>query len=200
VAVRPESIVLQVIETSAVKALEDLRLGRLDLAIITGPGATYIVDSTSPNFIEELTDALVATGVTLAFDAIGGGKLVGQILTAMEIAANKTAKSYSRYGSTVHKQAYIYGGLDMSPTILNRGFGMSWGVGGWLLMPFLIKIGPEAGLALRQRVARELKTTFASHYTAEISLAEALQPEVIAAYNRRATGEKFLINPNKAAS
>jgi len=162
-------------------------------------GATHIVDSTSPNFTEALTEALVTTGATLAFDAIGGGKLVGQILTAMEVAANKTAKSYSRYGSTVHKQAYIYGGLDTGPTTLNRGFGMSWGVGGWLLMPFLMKIGPEAAQALRERVARELKTTFASHYTAEISLAEALRPEVIAAYSRRATGEKFLINPNKAA-
>lgn len=160
-------------------------------------GATHIVDSTAPTFTGELTEALVTTGATLAFDAIGGGKLVGQILTAMEVAANKTAKSYSRYGSTVHKQAYIYGGLDTSPTTLNRGFGMSWGIGGWLLMPFLAKIGAEASQALRERVARELKTTFASHYTAEISLVEALRPEVIAAYNRRATGEKFLINPNK---
>jgi len=169
-------------------------------AILREIGAAHIVDSTSPTFTDELTEALVATGATLAFDAIGGGKLVGQILTAMEVAANKTAKSYSRYGSTVHKQAYIYGGLDTAPTTLNRGFGMSWGVGGWLLTPFLMKIGPEAGQALRERVARELKTTFASHYTAEISLAEALRPEVIAAYNRRATGEKFLINPNKPAS
>jgi NADPH:quinone reductase-like Zn-dependent oxidoreductase len=163
-------------------------------------GAVHICDSSSPSFTADLTDALVATGATLAFDAIGGGKLVGQILTAMEIAANKTATSYSRYGSTVHKQAYIYGGLDTSPTTLNRGFGMSWGVGGWLLTPFLMKIGPEAAQALRERVASELKTTFASHYTAEISLAEALQPEVIAAYNRRATGEKFLINPSKTTS
>ena len=169
-------------------------------AILREIGATYIVDSSSPNFTEDLTEALAATGATLAFDAIGGGKLVGQILTAMEVAANKTAKSYSRYGSTVHKQAYIYGGLDTSPTTLNRGFGMSWGVGGWLLFPFLQKIGSEAAQALRERVARELKTTFASRYTAVISLAEALRPEVVAAYNRRATGEKFLINPNKAAS
>jgi len=168
-------------------------------AILRDIGATYICDSTSASFTEDLTDALVATGATLAFDAIGGGRLVGQILTAMEVAANKTAASYSRYGSTVYKQAYIYGGLDTGPTTLNRGFGMSWGVGGWLLTPFLIKIGPDGAQALRERVARELKTTFASHYTAEISLAEALQPEMIAAYNRRATGEKYLINPNKGA-
>jgi NADPH:quinone reductase-like Zn-dependent oxidoreductase len=165
--------------------------------ILRDLGATHIVDSTSANFMDELTEALVATGATLAFDALGGGKLAGQILTGMEIAANRTAAVYSRYGSSVHKQVYIYGGLDTRPTELNRAFGMAWGLGGWLLTPFLMKIGPAAGQKLRQRVAAELKTTFASHYTAEISLAEALQPDIIAAYNRRATGEKYLINPNK---
>ncbi|MDP3749002.1 MAG: zinc-binding dehydrogenase [Phenylobacterium sp.] len=169
-------------------------------AILQTIGAKHVVDSSTPGFMEDLIKALVATGATLAFDAIGGGKLAGQILSGMEAAANQTAKTYSRYGSSVHKQVYIYGGLDTRPTELNRGFGMAWGLGGWLLTPFLMKIGPEAGQALRERVARELKTTFASHYTAEISLAEALRPEVIAAYNRRATGEKFLINPNKPAS
>ncbi|WP_293321917.1 zinc-binding dehydrogenase [Phenylobacterium sp.] len=166
-------------------------------ALLKRQGAVHVLDSTSPNFTEELTEALVTTGATLAFDAIGGGRLVGQILTAMEVAANRKATEYSRYGSTTYKQAYIYGGLDTRPTELNRGFGMSWGVGGWLLTPFLMKIGAEAAQALRQRVASELKTTFASHYTAEISLAEALQPDILAAYNRRATGEKYLINPNK---
>ena len=166
-------------------------------ALLKGQGAVHVLDSTSPNFTEELTEALFTTGATLAFDAIGGGRLVGQILTAMEVAANRKATEYSRYGSTTYKQAYIYGGLDTRPTELNRGFGMSWGVGGWLLTPFLMKIGAEAAEALRQRVASELKTTFASHYTAEISLAEALQPDILAAYNRRATGEKYLINPNK---
>jgi len=166
-------------------------------ALLKGQGAVHVLDSTSPNFTEELTEALVTTGATLAFDAIGGGRLVGQILTAMEVAANRKATEYSRYGSSTYKQAYIYGGLDTRPTELNRGFGMSWGVGGWLLTPFLMKIGADAAQALRQRVASELKTTFASHYTAEISLAEALQPDILAAYNRRATGEKYLINPNK---
>jgi NADPH:quinone reductase len=166
-------------------------------ALLKGQGAVHVLDSTSANFAEELTEALVTTGATLAFDAIGGGRLVGQILTAMEVAANRKATEYSRYGSTTYKQAYIYGGLDTRPTELNRGFGMSWGVGGWLLTPFLMKIGADAAQALRQRVASELKTTFASHYTAEISLAEALQPDILAAYNRRATGEKYLINPNK---
>jgi NADPH:quinone reductase-like Zn-dependent oxidoreductase len=160
-------------------------------------GAKYIVDSSAPTFMDDLTNALVETGATIAFDAIGGGKLVGQILTAMEIAANKTAKVYSRYGSSVHKQVYIYGGLDTRPTELNRAFGMAWGIGGWLLTSFLQKVGAD-GMKLRQRVAAELKTTFASHYTQVVSLQEALELSNIAVYNKRATGEKFLINPNKA--
>jgi NADPH:quinone reductase-like Zn-dependent oxidoreductase len=159
-------------------------------------GAKYIVDSSAPTFMDDLTNALVETGATIAFDAIGGGKLVGQILNCMEIAANKTAKVYSRYGSSVHKQVYIYGGLDTRPTELNRAFGMAWGIGGWLLTSFLQKVGAD-GLKLRQRAAAELKTTFASHYTQVVSLQEALQLSNIAIYNKRATGEKFLINPNK---
>jgi NADPH:quinone reductase-like Zn-dependent oxidoreductase len=159
-------------------------------------GAKHVVDSTVSTFMNDLTNALVETGATLAFDAIGGGKLAGQILTCMEIAANKTAKVYSRYGSSVHKQVYIYGGLDTRPTELNRGFGMAWGVGGWLLTTFLQKIGPD-GAKLRQRVVAELKTTFASHYTQVVSLQEVLQLNHIAVYAKRATGEKYLINPNK---
>jgi NADPH2:quinone reductase len=148
--------------------------------------------------MEDLTQALVATGATVAFDATGGGKLAGQILTAMEAALNRTAKEYSRYGSTTHKQVYIYGGLDTGPTEFNRSFGMAWGMGGWLLFPFLQRIGAEAAQALRQRVADELKTTFASHYSKEISLVQALQPAEIAVYGQRATGTKYLLNPNKA--
>jgi NADPH:quinone reductase-like Zn-dependent oxidoreductase len=160
-------------------------------------GAKHVVDSTAPTFMDDLTNALVETGATLAFDAIGGGRLAGQILTCMETAVNKTAKVYSRYGSSVHKQVYIYGGLDMRPTELVRSFGMAWGIGGWLLFPFLQKIGPADGARLRQRVVDELKTTFASHYTQVVSLQEALQLPNIASYNKRATGEKYLINPNK---
>jgi NADPH:quinone reductase-like Zn-dependent oxidoreductase len=165
-------------------------------AILRGIGAVHVVNSTAPGFVNDLTEALVATGATLAFDAIGGGKLAGQILTAMEIAATRRMTTYSRYGSTTYKQVYIYGGLDTGPTEFNRAFGMAWGLGGWLLTPFLMKIGPMEGQKLRDRVAAELKTTFASHYTRTISLAETLQPDIIAAYNRRATGEKYLINPN----
>lgn len=160
-------------------------------------GAKHIVDSTAPGFTDDLTSALAETGATLAFDAIGGGTLAGQILTGMEIVINRTAKVYSRYGSNVHKQVYIYGSLDPGPLVLNRSFGTAWGVGGWLLFPFLMKIGAADGARLRQRVVDELKTTFASHYTRTVSLQEALQLDHIAAYAKRATGEKYLINPNK---
>ena len=166
--------------------------------LLKGIGAKHVVDSRAPTFLDDLTQALVETGATIAFDAIGGGKLVGQILTAMEMAINKTAKTYSRYGSSVHKQVYIYGGLDTGPTTLNRSFGMMWGVGGWLLTPFLMKIGRPDQQRLRERVVSELKTTFASHYTKTVSLTEALQLPNIAAYAKRATGEKFLIDPSKA--
>ncbi|MGJ5205224.1 zinc-binding dehydrogenase [Bradyrhizobium sp. HKCCYLR20261] len=166
--------------------------------LLRGIGAKYVVDSTSPTFMEELTAALVETGATIAFDAIGGGKLAGQILNAMEAAINKSGKyPYSRYGSAVHKQVYIYGGLDLRPTEITRGFGMTWSVGGWLLFPFLMKIGKADSERLRQRVVDELKTTFASHYTKVVSLAEALDPANLAVYAKRATGEKFLIDPNK---
>jgi NADPH:quinone reductase-like Zn-dependent oxidoreductase len=167
-------------------------------ALLKGIGAKHVVDSSTPTFMDDLIAALTQTGATLAFDAIGGGKLAGQILTAMEVAANaRIGGAYSRYGSTTYKQVYIYGGLNTGPTELNRAFGMAWGLGGWLLTPFLMKIGPAEAAKLRQRVADELKTTFASHYTAEISLTEALRPDVIAAYNKKTTGEKYLINPNK---
>jgi len=160
-------------------------------------GARQVCNSSAPTFIQDLTQALVATGATVAFDAIGGGKPAGQILACMEAALNRSATEYSRYGSTTHKQVYIYGGLDTGPTVLNRSFGFAWGIGGWLLWPFLQQIGPEAAQKLRERVVAELKTTFVSHYTKEISLAEALRLEEIAVYGRRATGAKYLINPNK---
>jgi NADPH:quinone reductase-like Zn-dependent oxidoreductase len=164
-------------------------------ALLEEQGAKIVVDTSSARFMEELTDAVDATGATLGFDATGGGPLAGQILTAIETAVNRRATTYSRYGSSVHKQVYIYGSLDTRPTTFVRRFGLAWGMGGWLLMPFLARVGPEVAGRLRQRVMDELKTTFASHYTAEISLAEVLRPEVAAEYGRRATGQKFLINP-----
>jgi NADPH:quinone reductase-like Zn-dependent oxidoreductase len=165
--------------------------------LLRGIGAKHVLDSTSPKFMEELTDALVETGATIAFDAIGGGKLASQILTAMEIALNRNAKQYSRYGSTTHKQVYVYGGLNTGPIELTRNYGQAWGVGGWLLTPFLQKIGRPEQVRLRERVVNSLKTTFASHYTKTVSLPEALELKNIQAYAKRATGEKFLINPNK---
>ena len=166
-------------------------------ALLREIGAKHVVNSTSETFMSDLIDALAETGATLGFDAIGGGPLAGQIVVAMEAAANRNAKEFSRYGSAQHKQVYIYGRLDLSPTTLPPGVGMAWGVGGWLLTPFLQKIGSEGRARLRERVLAELKTTFASHYTAEISLHEALQPDILAAYNAKSTGEKYLINPNK---
>lgn len=166
-------------------------------AILKKIGARYIVNSSVPGFMEDLTKALIETGATLCFDAIGGGKLASQVLTCMEAAANANATEYSRYGSSIHKQVYIYGALDRGPTELSRAFGMQWDVGGWLLTPFLQKIGMEAAQQLRERVAAELKTTFASHYTREVSLAEALSLDAINAYSQQATGEKYLIVPQK---
>ncbi len=166
-------------------------------ALLREQGARYVCDLSAPTFMDDLTDALAATGATIAFDAIGGGKLATQILTCMEAAINRNAKEYSRYGSAVHKQVYLYGMLDTGPTEVVRNFGMAWGLGGWLLFPFLQKIGPAAAQALRERVAAELKTTFASRYTRTVSLAEALTPEAIAVYAKRATGEKFLIDPSR---
>ena len=161
-------------------------------------GAVHVCNSSAPTFMADLTKALVATGATIAFDAIGGGRLAGQILSGMEAAASQTASEYSRYGSTIHKQVYIYGGLDRGPTEIVRNFGMTWGMGGWLMFPFLQKIGFDAAQKLRERVVAELKTTFASTYSTEVSLAEALQLDNIAVYSQHATGAKYLVNPNKA--
>jgi len=166
-------------------------------AILRSIGARHVCNTASPTFLEDLTQALVATGATIAFDAIGGGRLAGQILTCMEAALSRGAKEYSRYGSTTHKQVYIYGSLDSGPTEFVRNFGATWGMGGWLLFPFLQRIGKDAAQALRQRVAAELKTTFVSSYAREISLPEALQADAIAVYGKRSTGLKYLINPNK---
>ena len=163
--------------------------------LLRGLGAEFVCDSSSPTFTSDLTAALVATGATIAFDATGGGRLASQILGCMETAINAAATEYSRYGSSVHKQVYIYGGLDRRPTELIRSFGMMWSVGGWLLTPFLQKLGVPGMLRLRQRVVDELTTTFASHYTDEVSLAGALSLDAIRTYAKQATGQKFLIRP-----
>ena len=158
-------------------------------------GASYVCNSSLDSFMDDLEEALVQSGATLGFDATGGGKLSSQILTAMEIAANKTATEYSRYGSDKFKQVYIYGGLDRSPTILTRSFGFSWGLGGWLLTPFIGRIGSERFGQLRKKVADEISTTFESKYSKIISLEETLNAENILSYTKQATGEKYLIKP-----
>ncbi len=164
--------------------------------VLRSIGATYVCNSASPSFMSDLIETLKATSATLAFDAIGGGKLASQILTGMEAAANTTATEYSRYGSTAHKQIYIYGGLDPNPTVLTRSFGFAWSVGGWLLTPFLQSIGPEAFGEFRARVVAGLTTTFASTYTREVSLAGALELDAITSYVKQATGTKFLVAPS----
>jgi NADPH2:quinone reductase len=160
-------------------------------------GAVHVCDSSRPSFMEDLIAALTETGATIAFDAIGGGPLAGQILTCMEAAANARSAGgeYSRYGSDTYKQVYIYGGLDQSPTELRRSFGFSWGLGGWLLPPFLARVGAEVAADMRERVAAEITTTFASTYTARVSLAGALTLESIGEYAKQATGTKYLITP-----
>jgi len=165
------------------------------VAILKGVGADHVVDSSSETFGEDLRVALRATGATLAFDAIGGGTLVGQILHAMEQVASE-GQAYSRYGSNSAKSAYIYGALDTGPTILNRNFGFSWNVGGWLLFPFLQSAPAEVGERMRTRVRDSLTTTFASPYKARISLKDALTREAVLTYNARRTGEKYLLVPN----
>jgi NADPH:quinone reductase len=171
--------------------------GEAQEKVLRDLGAKHVCNSSAPTFLEDLTQALVTTGATLAFDAIGGGKLAGQILSCMEVAVNRSAKEYSRYGSNVMKQVYIYGGLDTSPTQVVRNFGMTWGMGGWLLWPFLNRVGPAAAQKLRERVVAELKTTFASHYTQEVSLAGAVTLKEIEVYGKRATGAKVLVCPNR---
>ena len=165
-------------------------------ATLRALGAQYVCDSSKPTFMSELVAAVTATKATLGFDATGGGNLASQLLTAMEQAAIANSTEYSRYGSTTFKQVYIYGGLERSVTTLSRSFGFSWGIGGWLLTPFLIKLGGEGINRLRQRVADGITTTFASHYSRTITLDEALDPANVAVYARQATGEKFLITPH----
>jgi len=167
------------------------------VTLLRDAGARHVVSTSSASFDAELTEAIAATGATIAFDAIGGGRLAGRILAAMESALARNASEYSRYGTSTLKQVYLYGSLDTSPTEIVRSFGMAWAVGGWLVFPFLQRIGADAANSLKARVARELKTTFASRYTRTVSLAAALQPDAIAEYGRRATAAKVLIDPSR---
>lgn len=159
-------------------------------------GAEHVLDSSSETFQTDLVEALTATGATIAFDAIGGGSLGGEILAAMERAAVARMATYSRYGSDSFKQLYIYGALDLGPTSFNRSFGFSWSISGFLLTPFLQKAGAETVGRMRKRVVDELTTTFKSHYSHRISLEQALDVATLQAYNAKRTGEKYLIRPH----
>lgn len=163
--------------------------------LLRSEGATHVVDSSSDGFVDDLTEALRATGATLAFDAIGGGDLASRLLSRMEKVAAESADNFSRYGSDTHKQVYIYGGLDRGPTVLRRDFGMSWSIGGWLLTPFLGRVGQEAADRLRRRVADEITTTFKSSYGMRLSLSDAVDPDQVKRYGRMATGDKALVTP-----
>ncbi|WP_372779170.1 zinc-binding dehydrogenase [Litorivivens sp.] len=164
--------------------------------LLKSQGAKYVLNSSDDNFMRDLTAAIEATEAYVAFDATGGGDLGSRILTCMEKAALKDTELPGPYGSNIFKQLYIYGSLDMSPTVINRNFGFSWGINAWLLTPFIQKVGPEKTQELQKRVANELTTTFASHYSDEISLTDALQADIVAEYSKQATGKKFLINPS----
>jgi NADPH:quinone reductase-like Zn-dependent oxidoreductase len=165
--------------------------------VLKGLGAKYVINSSSDSFKKDLYIAIEETGATLAFDATGGGSLVNDILTAMEMVGSKDAVGFNTYGSPENKQVYLYGNLDLSPTVLYRSYGMTWSIGGWLLMRFLGKLEIKEVLALHKRVADEINTTFALEFSDEISLLEAMEPANIAKYNAKKTGEKFVINPTK---
>jgi hypothetical protein len=166
-------------------------------ALLRSEGAEHVCDTSAVDFEDTLARGLEATGATLVFDAIGGGDLVSRILAAMEALAVRKEPAFSPYGSSVLKQAYIYGALDPAPTELRRTFGLSWSVGGWLLTPFLRSLGQDRLLAFRERIAAEIDSTFASEHAGELSLEQAIEPETIRTYARKATGAKYLINPNK---
>ena len=178
-------------------ALVNIVRSQAQVELLRAMGAAHVCDLSSPTFTQDLTESLIATGATIAFDAIGGGDLASQILSCMEAALVKNATQYSRYGSPIHKQVYVYGALGQGPLEINRNIGLAWGVCGWLVTPFLQKIGPAATEKLKQRVAAELKTTFASGYAAQISLTDMLDLKTIAIYSKRATGQKYLIDPGK---
>jgi len=165
--------------------------------LLTDLGVPHVVDSSRDGFLPALVDAIAETGATLAFDAISGGRMASDILVAMEQAQAKRGAPFSVYGSTAHKQVYIYGRLDVGPLHLSSSVGMYWGVGGWLLGPRLAKAGPERTMAMRRYAVEERNGIFASHYTQTIGLDDMIDPEIARAYDRKATGEKFLVDPSR---
>lgn len=179
-------------------ALVNIVRSEEQVRILKDLGAEFVCNSSLPSFTEDLIEAIRETGATLAFDAVGGGDLASQILSAMEKAVNQGNKPYSRYGSDVYKHVYVYGGLDPSPLVLHKDFGLAWGLSGWLVTTVLAKIGPEAADLLKARVLRELDTTFASKFGQSVGLIGLFEPEKLVAAGARSTGGKFLIEPNAA--
>lgn len=170
-------------------------------ALLREIGAEHVIDSTAADFMKALIDAVTATGAMLAFDAIGGGPAASQIITAMEAAALRAnpRPEFSLYGSRVPKALYIYGSLDLGPTLFSRGFDYRWRLAGWLLTDFLSDAEPEVAARMRARIQAELTTTFASRYKAHIGLEALLTREAVAEYNSRRTGEKYLLLPNASS-
>jgi NADPH2:quinone reductase len=164
-------------------------------SLLIAQGASFVCDTSSETFVEDLGNNVAATRATLAFDALGGGVLAGQILTAMERACGADATEFSRYGSTIHKQIYFYGGLDPRPTLLDRSYGMAWSVGGWLIFDKLKRMDPGIFEAMKVRIASELESTFSTKFRAEISLTDLMRKEYFEAFAQRSTGEKYLVNP-----
>ena len=157
-------------------------------------GAEHVCNSAAPEFRQDLARALADTNATACFDAVGGA-LTGRILGAMEAAASQQATQYSRYGTNVLKQAFVYGALDRAPIEIGRIVGLNWSVAGWLLFDFLQQADTATRARLRRRVCDELHTTFAASYAATISLADAVQPQTVTAYMEKRSGVKYLINP-----
>jgi hypothetical protein len=163
--------------------------------ILKDLGAEYVVNSSDDDFMDQLVKAIDATGAFIGFDPIGGGKMADACLTAMERVAASRMDEYSRYGSTQSKRMYIYGRLDLSPTILSPSYGLKWDLSGWLLPNFLAEAGMETFVRLRQRVAENLTTLFASSYKRKVNLEQMLEKDAVLDYRAMRTGEKYLVTP-----
>jgi NADPH:quinone reductase-like Zn-dependent oxidoreductase len=163
--------------------------------MLSGLGATHIVNSSDDDFSKQLRQAIETTDAYLGFDPIGGGQAVDNCFKAMEQVAVKKMSEFSRYGSDQQKKMYIYGRLDLGPTILTPAYGFGWTLSGWLLTPFLQMAGMETIIRMRQRVLDGLTTTFASSYKRKVSLEEMLTRDAVLDYREMKTGEKYLVTP-----
>lgn len=171
--------------------------GEQQVELLKSEGAQYVCDMNAPTFFDDLMRAIEETGASIAFDATGGGSLADNILTAMEKVMVARMTEYDRYGSPWHKQVYVYGRLNTDPMIVRRAYGSAWGMSGWLLFPFLSSLESKDVERLKARVVAEIDTTFASNYASEVSLADAIDPANIETFNKRSTGNKFLIRPHQ---